>query len=1297
MRVAAGAVCAALLSGAQAWPASCHDECRPTTVTTAYGTKSVLYPVGTRVGPRYTCPQASFAEMTAAYVVSVASKNSSHCPGRCRPVTSAQECSNAAAWLQLGMDGQPGPCPTAEQLVGSQGMWAAEVVHSFSGGSLWQTRLGGCSWRPRDTRKKLTFNVGDLTCSSDEHCAHRSIPVVATPADDWLVCRCPTMADLPDYLAVVAGARCPDADRELAGGAAQPTCGPLTTEAACEAAAGSLGLPDQSLDMCVGGCDGGSPVQSKAINTPAVGRHRPAGCHYRYHPDVHDDQLWFNPHGAADSPVYATPPGTGRAPDYMVCGCNSAAPAAGPSGCQPVGSRSRACGHGQTCESTVDGFQCICDLPAGAPAHARNEPAQCTEQVPIKYISWVQGTECPFDEDTQCLPPPTKQRCEEAAAQLGLTDGDGRASEHTEAERQAPWGCHYVAGDASALRWNPAPAGGGFPASAADSLICECRQYPSYVPKLAGVGCGTGPGACKRVSTRHECAIAADSLGVPVPAEMQPLDLWHSTLCAADLEAGPGSRWVPCSSPGAPNCTDPSVETRYCRFSNTLQIYVPVDPPAAGSPALDGCQYHAGAGHGGSPLWWHSTSTGDASLLNTPHDFRVCSCAAGAVHAVIAHRHGFSFVGDGDCSQGTAPGGTCAGQAGCVVRASDGHALLRSHRYNCTALPTEAECNADVHVCGWDGGGCVWRNESFAYKSEIPAHFSDCLEHCLLLSHCSGVSFFMAANRTQADLGGCDFFTGGIVEATGESVREGKGAGAWQCWRNVHEVAEATPAPTYDCPRCNAIPGQKECGNTFGCAWSSADYCCCDPFVSACTTSWHTTTDTRAACEATTDEGRSCKWIPSPHDPNAGICELPVEDCVDVYADVAVLGPDSPTLCRQMVLSLREVFPQIRAGCGDWCNVTFPGAVTMLQMGLDLGNKSCGQATRMAHRLSQRLSQLVGTPLAGRPLVKADVRSKCWDDCAANPRCPKNPTAAPTPIWPGTKPATVPPAVDITLPPVSYRTGFSNATSPTEAPVAPRGPTAAPEFCPVRFTTSSPQAFDCECEKFVCSDGVPVTKPFSGSAYEYCGVCDKRLDGALHFTCPHCAAQGTQINITCPAHWEACDMFVYTYRQLGCSEGSNGAWPENLAPGDGWQASSCAPKFCGGNTCQGGRMMHSTVSFHKQILGDETEEFPETLTEPSMYTTFVVKQGKVCGNALSRDDCEDGVGVCAWLNGECSPYLCRRPPPEVTPPDAPRPPLPPRGTYPTPRFPGAPAISYPAETPCCMLGSRDGDCSAGTA
>eukprot|EP01065_Artemidia_motanka_P020951 TRINITY_DN24_c0_g1_i1.p1 TRINITY_DN24_c0_g1~~TRINITY_DN24_c0_g1_i1.p1 ORF type:complete len:1333 (+),score=408.90 TRINITY_DN24_c0_g1_i1:378-4001(+) len=1203
------------------------------------------------------------------------------------------------------MDGSDGACPSLTDLVGNDGLWAADLVHSFSGGSDWLSRLGGCSWMPR-AAKKLSFNRGNLTNAQFPHAQNT---VQASPLDDWLICSCPE-GGYPKYVSVVAGQTCPDHERESFLGQ-QPTCAPLTAEGNCEEAAAMMGLPDQSLEMCIANCSDANVSAHEtdaAVNTAEVGPHRPPGCHYRFHPDIADDHLWFNPHGDS-STAYAKPPGEGVAPDYLICGCGDVAPLLAMGGCQFVGNtgKSRSCGHGQTCQALpTGGFRCTCDYPIGSPATAENEPAQCTESVPKKIISWVSGSECPYDEDTQCLPPPTKERCEEAARALGLADPDMKASlPHSADDLASPHGCHFNVGqpgERSPLRWNP-NATGDVSASHNDSLICECRHYPMFVPKLAGAGCGSGPGSCKAVESRFECALAADAIGIPVPAGAQQAQ-WNTLMCVVDPQAGVGSPWVPCGSPGAADCTAEGADTRLCRFSDTQQMWVLLDPH--GGPALDGCHYHAPSSSG-SPLWWYNSSMGDAGLANSADTFRLCDCADESMHNVIAPRLGFAHVGRGDCSKGEAPGNTCVGQPNgqCVMK--NGTAVLRSARYNCSAMTTVAGCHADVDVCRWESGEevCLWRNESFAFEAEIPAFFSDCLEHCMLLCHCTGVSFFTPANESQASIGGCDFFTGEIVDATGESKRVGKGQGEWDCWRNVPETTVPTPAPTWDCPQCNMIPGQFECRNTFGCAWSEADFCCCDPFVTACTHSWHTATNNQAACESTTDEGRQCKWIVSANDPGAGICELPLAQCVDEYADFVIAGSlpanfNATEACSQLVLGLKAQFTGIARGCGS-CNFTDStesgSPVVLVQLAVDLvGDKSCGQSTRIAARHSQVASTLSGSPLPGLglPLVSHDIRSRCWDECQKNPLCPKGPTAAPTPI------GTSPPAPSIiTLPPNTLQTGF-NTSEPTVSPVAPatptKAPTASPDLCPVKFSTSSPQApFECECEKFECPDSIPMTKPFKNSQYQYCDRCDPRMDGAFHFTCPHCAPGELQINITCPNHYEACDLFVWTYNEPGCSKNDthsvNGGWVDSL-PGE-WTASSCLPKFCGNSSCDEPKQF-PTVAFHKQILPGETEELPETATNPTMFSAFVVNQGKVCGNHGTQSECEDGIGLCSWINNECRLFLCPAPPPPAIPPPGVDPPLPPPGTYPTPRLPGPQPPNHPDDRVyCCMRGAPGGECS----
>eukprot|EP01065_Artemidia_motanka_P020952 TRINITY_DN24_c0_g1_i2.p1 TRINITY_DN24_c0_g1~~TRINITY_DN24_c0_g1_i2.p1 ORF type:complete len:1287 (+),score=393.58 TRINITY_DN24_c0_g1_i2:378-3863(+) len=1158
------------------------------------------------------------------------------------------------------MDGSDGACPSLTDLVGNDGLWAADLVHSFSGGSDWLSRLGGCSWMPR-AAKKLSFNRGNLTNAQFPHAQNT---VQASPLDDWLICSCPE-GGYPKYVSVVAGQTCPDHERESFLGQ-QPTCAPLTAEGNCEEAAAMMGLPDQSLEMCIANCSDANVSAHEtdaAVNTAEVGPHRPPGCHYRFHPDIADDHLWFNPHGDS-STAYAKPPGEGVAPDYLICGCGDVAPLLAMGGCQFVGNtgKSRSCGHGQTCQALpTGGFRCTCDYPIGSPATAENEPAQCTESVPKKIISWVSGSECPYDEDTQCLPPPTKERCEEALAELGLFDSDGKASlPHSAAERNAPYGCHYVHGDESPLRWNPQPSGSDTGASPARSLICECKAYPMFVPKLGGVGCGSAAGSCRPIESKFECALAADLIEVPVPtAYMQ--DNWNTTMCIVDPDAGAGSPWIPCGSKATADCTAPGADVRLCKWTVGGGGMLIAQPTGQ---QLDFCHHHAASNHTGSPLWWHGSGFGDASIPNTPDDFRICDCADESKHEVIAPRLGFALVGDGDCAAGPSPTPCQPDDHNCVVKG--GVPLLRAERYNCSALPSMMACHADTGVCKWNAttNSCGWKEANFANEGEIPAIFSDCLEHCLLLCHCTGVSFFTPLNASLGSLGGCDFFTGPITDSTGESVREGKGQGDWQCWRNVPENPIATPAPTWECPRCERIPNQFECRNTFGCAWSSADYCCCDPFISSCTHAWHTTTSTEATCEAQDDNGRQCRWV----GPNAttGFCELPLSQCVDEYVDLQLSGSmpaDENQFCVDLFNAMQALGLQgIAAGCGS-CNVSSAGVgIVGVSMAIDLvGDRTCGQATRMANKHSNFINQQTpAAMLLGRVVVSHSLRSKCWEDCAKNPKCAKPPTVAPTPYR-------------LTLPPSpGLQQGFPSAS-----------PTASPNACPVTLTSSSTAPFECECGKFKCEE----SQPWLNSDYNFCGKCPPEFDNAVYFKCPRCTGSDTQINITCPQNYETCEIFVLVHHEPRCNRDSNGGWTGNLDPADGWIPSSCAPAFCGNNTCQTNDTFRM-LSLRKQILGGDVEELPGTMTDPTYYFTVLVVEGKVCGAATTPETCEDGIGLCKWKGAAgCVSEYC----PGVVPPPGIPPPLPPPGTYPTPRFPNI-QPTPPPEPLCCAEGVLDGTC-----
>jgi len=136
--------------------------------------------------------------------------------------------------------------------------------------------------------------------------------------------------------------------------------------------------------------------------------------------------------------------------------------------------------------------------------------------------------------------------------------------------------------------------------------------------------------------------------------------------------------------------------------------------------------------------------------------------------------------------------------------------------------------------------------------------------------------------------------------------------------------------------------------------------------------------------------------------------------------------------------------------------------------------------------------------------------------------------------------------------------------------------------------------------------------------------------------------------VTCPNGWEACDLFASVYKPkcpAAFASLQDGGLLYNLVA-DGWETGSCGPNFClnFNDTCQNNQATNAVVQqpdtpihfemvyFHKQILGGEAYKLPELVSDPSMYFTFFVKEGRVCGgaNAASQELCEAKPGSCKW-------------------------------------------------------------------
>eukprot|EP01065_Artemidia_motanka_P016923 TRINITY_DN204_c0_g2_i2.p1 TRINITY_DN204_c0_g2~~TRINITY_DN204_c0_g2_i2.p1 ORF type:complete len:901 (+),score=274.05 TRINITY_DN204_c0_g2_i2:387-2705(+) len=764
---------------------------------------------------------------------------------------------------------------------------------------------------------------------------------------------------------------------------------------------------------------------------------------------------------------------------------------------------------------------------------------------------------------------------------------------------------------------------------------------------------------CRNVRSGFECGLAADATGIPAPVGAV-MDKWNNTLCAVDPEAGPGSPYKSCAEL---NCSDPAVApVRVCKWVDNMYEMV---APGSGQGSLDGCYYHAHGAYSGSRLWFSNASEGNAAGTNSPADFRLCDCADEGDHSTIARRLGFHSAGVGDCSKG---------QMICQANDPDcANGMARTERYNCVGLPKVA-CHADSRVCTWieAESRCDWANSSFAAHAEVPAYFSDCLEHCLLLCNCTGVHFFHEDGRTFAELGGCDFFRGDIIASSGVGVfRSRKESGKFDCYEHVPNTPAPTgPPPNYKCPECNPLD-ITECRTTWGCRWSvTTEYCCCDPFVTGCTNSWHTNTSTKEQCEAVEDNGIQCKWLQNQtlQDlgafPTVGRCELPLDDCVDEYITVNLTHP---VPCGDIMSFLTNDldFSLIQRPCyvglveSQWCNTTTLGdGTTQVSMAFNLasteGSKarvSCGRATRIAaahnNKFAQALALAGGSMLpigASCHLTGLEAKSKCWAECEQDPNCPMPPTVAPTPN-------------QVTLPPRPSQNNPDPTDKPTRSPVR--------EDCPPLGTSTGPGGGTVLCTSEIFDN---ETQPWRNRPYTYCGRTPKEFfNESCHYECTHCIDEPTlQLDLTCPAEWFTCEVFVLVYHEKGCANSTNPLHGGFLTdfPAQGWVENRCGPEFCDG-VCH-----HNMVNLYKQVSGGDPVDFPAASEQPLMYMTVVLKRGYDC-SGLGAGTC-DGVGLCQWNGTHCNSDWCPKPASGPPPPGG----------------------GIGDQTPCCAPGTPEGNCSA---
>jgi len=179
--------------------------------------------------------------------------------------------------------------------------------------------------------------------------------------------------------------------------------------------------------------------------------------------------------------------------------------------------------------------------------------------------------------------------------------------------------------------------------------------------------------------------------------------------------------------------------------------------------------------------------------------------------------------------------------------------------------------------------------------------------------------------------------------------------------------------------------------------------------------------------------------------------------------------------------------------------------------------------------------------------------------------------------------------------------------------------------------TNSTVEGPCRCEIFSNE-----STPFVDVDHSYCGIIPQWWYGGVHFTCPHCMEMGSVINVTCPNQHEACDLMINLYACPGCSSSGgqawHGGWPSSLGA-DGWTAAGrCSPSFC---SSEG---KHPFVGFHKQILGGDTEVLPEMETDPTMYFSIIVLEGRVCSSITNQTECVDSP-VCQWEGTTSTCYM----------------------------------------------------------
>eukprot|EP01062_Namystynia_karyoxenos_P036167 TRINITY_DN2633_c0_g4_i1.p1 TRINITY_DN2633_c0_g4~~TRINITY_DN2633_c0_g4_i1.p1 ORF type:complete len:467 (+),score=95.44 TRINITY_DN2633_c0_g4_i1:84-1484(+) len=259
---------------------------------------------------------------------------------------------------------------------------------------------------------------------------------------------------------------------------------------------------------------------------------------------------------------------------------------------------------------------------------------------------------------------------------------------------------------------------------------------------------------------------------------------------------------------------------------------------------------------------------------------------------------------------------------------------------------------------------------------------------------------------------------------------------------------------------------------------------------------------------------------------------------------------------------------------------------------------------------------------------------ECGGECTADCVCPPptvSPIASPTAAPSASTYAPLPSVGDLLG---LLGLNFGSGVRPQIISGSVTGSAAAYPGCP--DLVADPASVQCQCSIINSS-----TVPFTDVAHTYCpGTMPSTWTGAVHFSCPHSFAAGTQFNISCPNSWPACDIYLLVYHCPGCGSAAfNGGWVQNL--GNEWSGRHCAPKFCQDGD-QGPQ--HNMISYNMQVQGGGKVDLPETTTSKSHYFSIVVKGiPSTCASHTNSAACSaahGGGGSCVWDNGACLSGFC---------------------------------------------------------